>query len=184
MRSKLFLVIGFFMIVAGSVVNGSVIKLEADKENSSISYHVYHVFHSVDGISKNISCSTEIDSATNRIIRVSVKTYANSFNSGNEARDKTVMKTIESDKYPEVTFESDSIFFDSDTSMSIKGRMTFHGVEKEITAPVDISTKENEMICDGSFQLDFDEFNVSRPSLVFIPIGNTFVIRFHIVFNE
>jgi polyisoprenoid-binding protein YceI len=184
LRYKLLLVIGFFLILAGSVVHGSVIKLNADKDSSFISYHVYHFFHSVDGTSKNISCVTEIDSATHRIIRVSVKTDANSFNSGNEARDKTVAKTIESDKYPEITFESDSVFYDSDTTMSVEGRITFHGVKKEIIAPATISSKDNQIICDGSIQLNFDEFNVKRPSLLFIPIGNEFIIRFHIVFNR
>lgn len=183
MRRGIILAVGILIILGESVAFGAVNKLQAKKDSFFISYHVYHVFHSVDGISKNILCYIEFDSSTHMIIGVYVETGVNTFNSGNETRDKTVMKAVESDKYPDVAFQSDSIAYNSDTTMSVKGKLTFHGVPKEIVIPITVISKERDTICDGSIDLDFDTFNVEKPALLFIPASNTFIVKFHMVFD-
>jgi len=179
----LILALGVFIIIGEHISCVPVIEIEANKDVSFISYRVYHFFHSVEGINKHVSCKIDIDSTTDKIIGVSAKAEVDSFDSGNEARDKTAMKAIESDKFPAVAFQSDSIAYDSDTTISVLGKLTFHGVTKKITIPITIVPKTYETICDGSVRLDFDKFNVERPDLLFIPVGNTFIIRFHVVFD-
>ncbi len=157
-------------------------KLEAEKDSSFITYHVYHVFHSVDAVSRQVSCEVEIDSSTHRIVSVTASVKVRTFDSGNEARDRTAMKAIESEKYPVVTFQSDSVRYYSETKIVASGRLTFHGVEREIALPVTLVSSGNELVCDGSIRLDFDAYRVDRPSLIFIPIGDTLLLSFHIVF--
>lgn len=173
-----------FAVAGESVAYGSGNRLEANRDSSFVAYHIYHLFHSVDGVSKSVSCSVEVDSSVHRIIRVSVETEVKTFNSGNDTRDKTAMKAIEADKYPVVTFRSDSIMYDSDTTASVRGKLNFHGVVTEIIMPVTVVSRTGETVCDGSTQLTFDAFNVDRPALIFIPIGNTFIVKFHMVFDR
>ncbi|MGO9482456.1 MAG: YceI family protein [Candidatus Kryptoniota bacterium] len=184
MKRGLILAVGIFAIVGESAAYGSVNRLMAKKDSSFISYHVYHFFHSVDGISRNVSCSVNVDTSTQRIIEVSAETAVNTFNSGNETRDRNAMNAIESDKYPSVAFRSDSIVYNSDTTVSVTGKLAFHGVAKEIIIPITVISKLGETTCDGSIRLDFEIFNVERPALIFIPVGNSFIIKFHMVFES
>jgi len=184
LKSKLVLTAAVLTIVWESAACGPLKKQEADKDSSFISYHVYHFFHSVEGISRNVLCDAETDSSTHTIAIVSAEAGVNTFKSGNEARDESAMKAVDSDKYPEVTFQSDSIFFDSDTTARVKGKLMFHGVSNPVTIPITIKFRTGEMIVDGIINLNFDSFNVKRPALVFIPIGDDFTVAFHFSFHR
>lgn len=184
LKTVLTLAIGIALFFVEPTGHGRSNSIDADKDSSFISYHVYHLFHSVDGVSKQVRCDIDVDSAVHKIIEVSAEAEVNSFDSGNEARDKTALSAIESIKYPVVGFQSDSISYDSDKMIRIKGKLKFHGVTRETTIPVSVISKMGKTICDGSIQLDFNTFNVKRPSLIFIPIGDTFIVRFHMVFDS
>lgn len=183
MRRDILLVVTLSVFLGPSAAFASAHRLAADKDSSFMSYHVYHLFHSVDGISRHVSCDIAVDSSTHRITSVTMESDVNSFDSGNKARDKTAMRAIESDRYPLVVFQSDSISYDSDTTLNVKGLLSFHGVAREVAIPVIIISKTNEIICEGSLGLDFHSFNVERPRLVFIPIGSKFIVRFRLVFD-
>ncbi len=180
---KMFLLI-FTIFTTLAVVYGQTDNVGADKDLSSITYHVYHIFHSVDGISKEASCFAKMDSVTHRIQMIRVFADVITFNSGNSSRDKNAMAAIDAAYYPQVTFQSDTINYFSDSTLGVVGRPTFHGVTHEVSMLVSISYEQGKTICDGGFDANFSDYNVERPSIFFISIGDKFGIKVHMVFER
>jgi len=169
--------------IAVTMVYAQTENIEADKDSSSITYHIYHFFHSVDGVSKEISCFAKIDSNTHKIKSVNVTAMVLMFNSGNSSRDKTAMEAIDAPTYPRVAFQSDSISYTSDSTLNVIGKLSFHGITREISFPLTMEHKSGETICDGGFEANFSDYKVERPSLLLISIGDKFGVKFHVVFK-
>ena len=70
--------------------------------------------------------------------------------------------------FPEVVFKSIQANVDRD-SVYIEGDLTFHGITKKIKTSAYIKIDNNPTVS-GSFQINLSDFNVRRPSLMFIKI--------------
>ena len=70
--------------------------------------------------------------------------------------------------FPEVVFKSTQANVDRD-SVFIEGDLTFHGITKKIKTSAYIQIDNNPTVS-GSFQINLSDFNVRRPSLMFIKI--------------
>jgi len=77
---------------------------------------------------------------------------------------------VESDKYPKATFKGNILDFDkitgSETTITIKGNLTIHGVTKEIT--IEALTKKTAAHIEmaGDFFINLADFDVKIPSIV------------------
>lgn len=184
MKRKIFLTATLFLFILFSVTYAKVEKVEADKNESSIAYHLHHPMHEVDGVSKQVYCQVEVDDSSHRIRAVLVTVDVTTFNSGNSDRDDHAMEVIDALDYPDVKIQSDSVSYLSDTNITVSGRLTFHGVSEAITLPVSISPMGDKTACDGDFDISLTKFKVERPSLLFIPVDDKLHIKFHIVFDQ
>lgn len=158
--------------------------VEGDKRRSVIIYHVDHFFHSVDGVCKEVTCNVVVDSASDAILSVFISAPVTAFNSGNSSRDTTAMRAIESTKYPLVEFVSDTVRCTSDSTMMVSGKLDFHGVKRKISINVTETANLHSTVFDGEFHAAFSDFNIERPSLVFIPISDSFGVKFHVVLDQ
>jgi polyisoprenoid-binding protein YceI len=70
--------------------------------------------------------------------------------------------------YPEVVFISTQAIVVND-SVYIEGNLTFHGVTKKIKTNAFISLDRNPSI-NGTFYINLSDFNITRPSLMFVKI--------------
>jgi polyisoprenoid-binding protein YceI len=80
-------------------------------------------------------------------------------------------KYMESDKYPYATFAgkiNDSIDFKKDGvyKVSVSGKLSIHGVEKENTLLGIITVKGGEISLDSKFMVALKDYNIDIPSLV------------------
>ncbi|HUI29059.1 MAG TPA: YceI family protein [Candidatus Acidoferrales bacterium] len=175
---------GFAVLSSLTVVYGQAKNIEADRRLSSITYHVYHIFHSVDGVSSEIFCSGQLDSISHKLKLINVSANVLSFNSGNSSRDKTAMNAVDAEHYSQVVFQSDTINYVSDSTLFVVGKLSFHGITNEISMPVSLNYESGTTDCEGGFEANFSDYNVERPSIFFISIGNKFGIKFHIVFDS
>jgi len=181
---KVFQLTVLLLFGACAAACGQTNSITADTTESTITYHVDHFFHSVDGISKHVTCHVYADAATHKLSSVSIAVNVNTFDSGNSSRDNTAMDAVDASHYPEVTFQSDTVVYTSDSTLQVTGRLTFHGIAKQFSLPVQVTHKEGGTAFDGSFGATFSGFNVTRPSLMFIPISDKFRLTFHVVFRE
>ncbi len=184
MKMRIFLTAALFLFVTFPVARAKVVKVEADKNESSIAYHLHHPLHEVDAVSKQLYCQVEVDDSSHRVRSVLVSADVTTFNSGNSDRDDHAMEVIDAIDYPDVKFQSDSVSYLSDTQMHMGGSLTFHGITRTIAMPVSISPVGDKSVCDGDFDISLTEFKVDRPSLLFIPVDDKLHIKFHIVFDQ
>jgi polyisoprenoid-binding protein YceI len=76
----------------------------------------------------------------------------------------------ESNKYPKAKFSGKIENFDpttlNNTKVWIKGKLTFHGVTKEVRITADISNKNDMIQISSSFTLKPEEFGIEIPKIV------------------
>ncbi len=82
-------------------------------------------------------------------------------------------------QYPDVMFVSNEIFVEG-INASIKGKLTFHGITKDINLTADISFNDG-FNAEGSFIILLSEYEVERPVLLFKKISDEMKLKFHIV---
>lgn len=121
--------------------------------------------------------------------RVKVIIDAASYKTSSDGRDRDVKENaLEVQKYPTITFESTGISevrTNGDTSGEIRllGRLTLHGVTKEITVPVSVRLEGGKLLAEGSYAFKFEEYGVKRPSKMMglMTTGDEATIEFHVV---
>ncbi|MDX5326104.1 MAG: YceI family protein [Bacteroidota bacterium] len=78
---------------------------------------------------------------------------------------------IESDKFPKATFrgtlEGDIDFNKTGKQKAMAvGTMNIHGVDKDMSVPVEIEVKDGEILLSSVFMLSPEDFNIEIPSVV------------------
>jgi polyisoprenoid-binding protein YceI len=78
---------------------------------------------------------------------------------------------VESDKYPKSTFsgnytEDIDLKKDGDYKMQVKGKLTLHGVTKELTIPATLIVKDGLITGMSTFKLNPADFNIDIPYIV------------------
>jgi polyisoprenoid-binding protein YceI len=103
------------------------------------------------------------------------------FDSGNSNRDSHAMEVVESIKYPDVTFASTSVTQHGD-SLNVAGKLTFHGVTKDIVMTGATKWSQNKLDVHGNFEVSITAFKIERPSLLMIPVDDELRFSLHAAF--
>jgi len=111
--------------------------------------------------------------------RVSYKTFEG-FNSGLQ-REHFNEKYVESDKYPEAFFNgtiNESIDFSKNGTYTIsaKGKLSIHGVEKERTIKSNITISNEKIHVESNFNVLLAEYNIHIPKVVTQKIATEIII--------
>jgi polyisoprenoid-binding protein YceI len=110
-----------------------------DKNHSKLSFSVrnFGVTH-VNGVFKSfdVTMSMGKDDFTNAVIKMTAD--VNSISTGIEQRDKHLLTSswFEAEKYPELIFKSTSIKRDTKQNYKLEGKITIHGITKQIVFDV------------------------------------------------
>ena len=93
---------------------------------------------------------------------------------------------VESDTHPKATFRGklDNFDFDSlseeDSSLSIDGTLTFHGVTKEIkTISLAIKLVEDKIVLSGSFKVSVSDYDIEIPKVVANKLSDEVSVTFN-----
>lgn len=149
--------------------------------DSEIRYHGIHPLHEWTGISTSASGKVSYDQSTNSgSIVVSVP--LNSFDSKVYARDSNMLTHTEAIDFPFVVFKSDNASIEQD-SLYVNGKLTFHGITKEISVVASI-TQQNDFRVNGAFSINLSDYNVPRPSLLFININDEIRIDYEFTITQ
>lgn len=78
---------------------------------------------------------------------------------------------VESDKFPKAVFEGNyteplDISLDGQTKLSVKGRLSLHGVSRNIELPAVVEMKDGVLYGKAEFQLVPEDFQIRIPDLV------------------
>ena len=94
-------------------------------------------------------------------------------------RDRTHTEAID---FPLVTFKSDNASIKQD-SLYVNGKLTFHGITKDISVVASI-TQQNGFQVNGGFCINLSDYNVQRPSLLFIKINDEICIDYEFTITQ
>jgi polyisoprenoid-binding protein YceI len=167
-RATLLFLLLLFAVAAGV---GQSKAVEAIKDESTIAYQINHTLHHIEATSKDGWFRVELDPAKHEIKSVTAQVDVMTFDSGNSNRDSHAMEVVESIKYPDVTFASTSVTQNGD-SLSVAGRLTFHGVTNDIMMKGAATWSQNKVEVQGSFEVSITAFKIERPSLLMIPVDD------------
>jgi polyisoprenoid-binding protein YceI len=138
MKFRTLLFIGFFF---GVISFCAAETYTIDEAHSRIGFSIRHfVINRVQGSFTKFSGTVVYDPAN--YINCSVRGVidAESINTSNEKRDSDLRGTnfFDTGKYPEITFESTHVD-GKQGSLNVSGKLTLHGVTREITFPITVS---------------------------------------------
>lgn len=162
-------------------------ELEVDTKSSSLTYHLVHKMHKVDGVSHQVTGKARLlpDGRAQVMIRVP----AQSFDSGNVNRDAHMKEVVEAARFPTVELKAlgDGLTppasFPATANKTFKAQLAFHGVEQVMQIPVALTWDSATRVrADASFTISLDAFKVERPSLMFIKVDDALKIDARLVF--
>lgn len=160
-----------WLLLAAVAATGQTKTVEGIKDESSITYRINHTLHHIEATSKDGWFRVELDPAKHEIKSVTAQVDVMTFDSGNSNRDSHAMEVVESIKYPDVTFASTSVTQAGD-SLNVTGKLTFHGVTKDIVMTGTTKWSQNRLEVQGNFELSITAFKIERPALLMIPVDD------------
>ncbi|RYF81505.1 MAG: YceI family protein, partial [Chitinophagaceae bacterium] len=90
---------------------------------------------------------------------------------------------VESDKYPKATFKgavsnNAAVNYkkDGNYNVTVKGKLTIHGVTKDVEAPGTIKVAGGKIDASSTFNIQLSDYNISIPSVVKDKISNSIKI--------
>ena len=194
-RSLLLSVAALALIFVGSrVATAGLTRLKIDPDQSTVSAAVAEpaamlrgtatgTFRVIDGEVSGDPANTQGTGKVKIIID------ATSYRSDNPSRDRAVAKSLESEKFRTVGFESSSVVGvvttrSNEGTAIVIGSLTLHGETRPMTVPVHwILNPDGSFAGDGEVKFNYEEFGIKVPGFLFgaILAGNEVTVRFHIV---
>jgi polyisoprenoid-binding protein YceI len=181
MKASLLFMILIVQYGLGFAQEPSQVKLFADKSQSSITYAMKHPLHSWEGTSKEINSVILTDAGRNTISQAAVSVKISSFDSQNANRDSHCLEVTDAIKYPNISFASTSIKQEGNM-LDITGKLTFHGVTKEITLKATKETINNKISVTGNFSVNMKDYNIEPPSLMAMSTDEEIKMTFVMVY--
>lgn len=155
--------------------------LELAPETTRINWTLSDPLHTVKGTFKlkrgDIHFDPESGKASGQVI-----VDATSGESGSEARDGRMHRNVlESKKYPEVGFTPDrvegKVELAGTSNVKLHGIFRIHGADHEITVPVQVTAKENQLAASLRFDVPYVAWGMKDPSVLFLKVGKSVVIE-------
>lgn len=160
-----------------------------DSTESVISYTGSATMHNWTGVSRDVSGTLVLDPDAPDSSRVLIEAPVASFNSGKDRRDREMREVTEADRFPTVSYEVTDIRPEQWGRSSdghagrwrVTGDLTFHGQTHPIDASVDVRITDDSIRAHAQFPVSLTRFDVERPKLMWIAIGDTIRIDAQIV---
>ena len=168
---KLVFLFSFFL----SLLNASSFRIE----NSLITYFGVHYLHKWEGSTSDVKGVVSYDKNIDQY-ECSISVPLSTFSSGNDNRDSNMLVYCRAFDFPNINFQSTSIKVQENT-LEIEGRIEFAGKEKEIKTSAKLNGLDNNLFAiEGELDILLSEFEVERPSLLFVEIEDIVKIKYSI----
>lgn len=172
------LIISFLLI--SSIALAQKKRIMADPKSSEIRYAMVHPMHSWEAVSKSFQCAIVWDESKQQVEAVAVVAPVKSFDSQNSSRDSHALEVLEALKFPNVTFSSSQVVAQGDGWM-VKGKLTFHGVSREIEFPITIKPNATTVEVSGGFVVQMQEYQIESPTLLGIKTKEDIRLKFKVL---
>jgi polyisoprenoid-binding protein YceI len=109
-----------------------------DPSHSEVSFQIRHMVSQVRGSFNDFTGTVNMDAKNPANSSVEFHIKAASIDTNNADRDKHLRTAdfFDVEKYPEITFKSDSVKPAGKNKYNVTGTLTMHGISKKVTLPV------------------------------------------------
>ena len=154
------------------------LRFRIQPEASEIAFRATSRLMNADGRFSRFSGDVVVDPAALTSARISLTIDAASLDTGIEMRDKHLRSSdfFEVERFPTVTFQSVRVEAAGRRAIVV-GRLTLHGVTREIAVPIDVQISTTALVASGEFIVNRGEYAINYNSFV-NPIGNEIRVTF------
>jgi polyisoprenoid-binding protein YceI len=147
-------------------------------EASEITFRATSRLMNADGHFSRFSGDVVADPAVLTSARISLTIDAASLDTGIQMRDNHLRSSdfFEVERFPTVIFQSVRVEA-AGRRASVVGRLTLHGVTREIAVPIDVQITNTALVASGEFIVNRGEYAINYNSFV-NPIGNEVRVAF------
>ncbi len=139
MKLKTLLIVTGMALILSNVSIAAKYKIDIQGMHASINFKISHLGTSwLIGRFDKFEGEFEYDAKNPNNSKITMKVVTSSVNTNHAERDSHIRAhgLLKTDKYPEATFVSESFNLDENGKGTVTGKFTLHGVEKNITVPI------------------------------------------------
>lgn len=172
-----------FMAATARAQQAQRITLEIDPEKTRVEFTLDAFLHTVHGTMKMTKGSVEVNPETGQTSgRIVVD--ARTAQTENDGRDNKMHKEVlESQKYPEIVFTPAQVrgplASEGRSNVQLRGTISLHGSDREITVPVDVQMSGNEWTGQAAFAVPYAAWGLKDPSTLFLRVKDTVNVTVH-----
>ena len=165
-------------LAAAAPVQAEVARFRIQPEASELTFHATSRLMNADGKFSRFSGDVTVDPADLTTARVTVSVDASTLDTGITRRDRHLRSEdfFYVEKFPAITFESLRVE-GAGRRLLVVGRLTLHGVTREMRVPVDVSVAGNRLEARGQFDVKRTDHRMTYDSAV-NPVGDRVRIEF------
>lgn len=165
-------------LVLPPAVEAQSLRFRIQPEASEITFRATSRLMNADGHFSRFSGDVMVDPAVLTTARITLTIDAASLDSGIEMRDNHLRSSDFFDvaRFPTVAFQSVRIEA-AGRRATVVGRLTLHGVTREIAVPIDVQITNTALVASGEFIVNRGEYGINYNSFV-NPIGNEIRVGF------
>jgi polyisoprenoid-binding protein YceI len=154
------------------------LRFRIQPEASEISFRATSRLMNAEGRFARFSGDVVVDPAALGEARVALAIDAASIDTGIDMRDNHLRSSdfLDVERFPTVAFQSVRVEA-AGRRATVIGRLTLHGVTREITVPVDVQISSTALVASGEFIVNRGEYGINYNSFL-NPIGNEVRVAF------
>lgn|SRR5574341_131503 len=162
------------LLLVAALAPGDAPRTFAVAGGSTLSYHLAHRLHSVDGVSHAVEGKARL--LPDGKVQVMVRARVDSFDSGNSNRDAHMLEVTDAARDPWVVLKAvaDGVHVDaypSELDVPLRGALVLHGVTRDVAVAAKVRFQSPERAeVTASFPVSLTAHAVERPSLLFIKV--------------
>lgn len=155
-------------------------ELQIDKERSRIQVDAKATGHGFTGDLKDYTVKVTGDTATSAPSSVSLKWDFNDLKTGDEKRDKEMIKWLGGGK-PAGTFTFGKSWTDAAGQSHAEGELTINSISQTISFPYTLEHNGGWLIIDGTAKMDYQNFKLPIiRSMAVMTVDPKLTVRFHL----
>jgi polyisoprenoid-binding protein YceI len=156
--------------------------LQLDSSQTTVKFTLDAALHTVHGTFHIKQSALQFDPATG-LISGQILVDAKSGQTGNGMRDRKMNNDVlESDHYPEISFRPDrvngAVAEQGKSSVMVHGIFTLHGMDREITVPVQVEMNGDNWSATANFTVPYEKWGMKNPSTLFLRVSDSVEIEF------
>lgn len=166
-----------FLAVGGLPAASQDAKFQLDAQDTTISFTLGDVLHTVRGSFQLQRGSLRLDPSSNKLSGELVVNAA-SGQSGNGMRDRKMHREVlESDRYPEIVFRPDrlegSLAPQGKSSLQVHGTLSIHGSDHEVVVPAEVDISSDHWSATLHFAVPYAKWGMKNPSTLFLRVSDS-----------